>query len=75
MGRLDAPENLPDEVAAEDFEQLGISAEHAWAAGFLPRHHQDPFDRMLAAQALTEDMALISLDEIFDEYGVRRLPL
>lgn len=75
LGRLKAPENLPDELAAEDFESMEVSAEHAWAAGFLPQHHHDPFDRMLAAQALTEQVTFVSVDEIFDLYGVKRLPL
>jgi PIN domain nuclease of toxin-antitoxin system len=39
----------------------------------LPHHHRDPFDRLLAAQALAEDLTLISRDAIFDQYGVKRL--
>jgi len=74
LGRLEVPENLPDEAAAEDFEEMGVSAAHAWAAGFLPPHHQDPFDRILAAQALAQNMTMVSVDEIFDAYGVKRLP-
>ncbi len=38
-----------------------------------PRHHKDPFDRMLIAQALTEDMALVSNEAMFDVFGIRRL--
>ncbi len=75
IGRLDVPETLPDDIGHEDFEELLVSAGHAWTAGFLPPHHQDPFDRMLAAQALEENLTLVSVDEIFDDYGVRRLSL
>ena len=39
----------------------------------LPQHHRDPFDRMLIAQALTEDFTLISNEALFDQYGVKRL--
>jgi PIN domain nuclease of toxin-antitoxin system len=66
----------------------GISGQHSQAAGFgllpihaaqaeqapvLPRHHRDPFDRMLVAQAGSEHMILVSRDDIFDRYRVRRL--
>ena len=46
-GRLDAPEDLLDAVAANDFGTLPITAHHAMAAGRLPAHHPDPFDRCL----------------------------
>jgi len=39
----------------------------------LPFHHRDPFDRMIAAQALVEGISVVSSDAIFDTYGVRRL--
>ena len=39
----------------------------------LPFHHRDPFDRLLAAQALTEDVSLVSGDIAFDPYGVTRI--
>jgi PIN domain nuclease of toxin-antitoxin system len=44
----------------------------AIASGLLPLRHKDPFDRLLAAQALELDLTLISCDTIFDEYGVKR---
>lgn len=55
------------------FRILDITLEHALAAGALPRFHGDPWDRMLIAQALREGMALVSKDEAFDRYGVRRV--
>lgn len=39
----------------------------------LPLHHRDPFDRLLAATCLAEQMTLVSADAVFDEYGVRRI--
>jgi PIN domain nuclease of toxin-antitoxin system len=52
---------------------LGISRAHAIRVASLPWHHRDPFDRMLAAQALEEQVALVARDAVFDGYGVRRL--
>lgn len=59
-------------VAAEGFVMLSVTPEHAEAAGRLPTHHRDPFDRLLAAQALLEDLDLVSVDRHFDPWGVRR---
>jgi len=57
----------------EGFKPLSISIMHSDHAGRLPRHHRDPFDRMLIAQAHLESMAILSNDEVFDRYGVARL--
>ncbi len=55
------------------FIELPVTAAHALRAGFLQGSHRDPFDRMLIAQALTEDMPIISNDKAFDKFPVRRL--
>lgn len=60
-------------VAAEGFAELGISVRHAQHAGNLGGNHRDPFDRMLIAQAMLEDLTLVSNERTFDAYGVRRL--
>ncbi len=52
---------------------LPICVEYADAQAGLPRHHGDPFDRLLAAQALVENIPLISSDPIFDLYNVKRI--
>jgi PIN domain nuclease of toxin-antitoxin system len=52
---------------------LGISKHHAVRVASLPWHHRDPFDRLLTAQALEEDLALLGKDAAFDAYGVRRI--
>jgi PIN domain nuclease of toxin-antitoxin system len=64
---------LPRELAANLFDILPIALAHATFVETLPLHHRDPFDRMLAAQALIEKMALVSVDAAFDVYGVQRL--
>ena len=60
-------------IALQGFNELPISVEHGDRAGSLPDHHRDPFDRMLIAQAMTEDLVLVSNEALFDQYGVRRL--
>ena len=60
-------------VFRSGWEMLPLSAAHAMRAGLLPRVHRDPFDRMLAAQALTEGMTLVSNDERIDAFETRRL--
>jgi len=63
------------EAAIQDqgFVPLAITTRHAQVAGGLPGPHRDPFDRMLIAQAMIEDMVLVSNEAPFDAYGVRRL--
>ena len=74
-GRLDAPEDLLDALAANDIGTLAITAEHAMAAGRLPAHHADPFDRMLVAPAQFEGFTLVSVDRRFSKYEVDLLRL
>jgi PIN domain nuclease of toxin-antitoxin system len=74
-GRLDVPDDLLDAVAANDFETLAITLHHAMAAGRLPAHHADPFDRMLIAQAQIEGLTLVSVDTRFSDYDVELLAL
>jgi PIN domain nuclease of toxin-antitoxin system len=62
-----------DLVAADGFSELPILSEHGIRAGLLPLHHKDPFDRILAAQAQVYASPIISVDGIFDTYGVRRI--
>ncbi|HYK71318.1 MAG TPA: type II toxin-antitoxin system VapC family toxin [Streptosporangiaceae bacterium] len=53
---------------------LPISIAHAIAAGRLPRHHDDPFDRMLIAQAFAEGLTVVTHDKRFTDYHVPTLP-
>ena len=75
VGRLDAPDDLLDALDANAFDTLAITAAHALAAGELPAHHTDPFDRMLIAQARAEGLTLISVDRRFSDYEVDLLSL
>lgn len=60
-------------ISAQGFEALSISLAHAKAAGRLPMIHRDPFDRMLIAQALAEDLAVVTNETLFDRYGMWRV--
>jgi PIN domain nuclease of toxin-antitoxin system len=60
-------------IEREGFQLLAISAEHGIRAGLLPGPHKDPFDRMLIAQAQSENIPIISNEVSFESYGVRRL--
>ena len=66
-------EDFSETLQRYHFEPLAISVEHGRLAGRLAAAHKDPFDRMLAAQALIEDLALVSNDRAFAEFGVRMM--
>ena len=59
--------------ASLEIEVIPVSLEHARLAGSLVHAHKDPFDRMLAAQALLEGLTLVSVDSVFDNFAVARL--
>lgn len=77
IGKLDQARDVALDflgcVRSQGFEELVITAGDAQQAGLLVWPHRDPFDRMLAAQALRASLTLVSSDEIFDEIGVTRL--
>ena len=62
-----------DLLAEERFSEIPFLTEHGIRAGLLPLHHKDPFDRILAAQAQAYASPIVSIDSIFDRYGVRRI--
>jgi PIN domain nuclease of toxin-antitoxin system len=66
-------DNIAGTVAGEGFNELSVSVRHAQRAGNLAGHHRDPFDRMLIAQAILDDLTLVSNERAFDIYGVPRL--
>lgn len=66
-------ENFEEFMSAGGFRILETSARHAIQSGALPLHHKDPFDRLLIAQALDLRVPILSRDDIFDRYGVRRI--
>ena len=74
LGRLPLPDDpakfLLAELGKNRIESLPIVDAHAFQAGSLPRHHRDPFDRMLVAQAQIESLGLISNDPKINLYNV-----
>jgi PIN domain nuclease of toxin-antitoxin system len=58
-------------VRRAGFRELGIRILHAQKAGRWPQAHRDPFDRMLAAQSAVEDVPLVSVDPVFESFGIR----
>lgn len=64
---------LPEQLAVNHFELLHIDLADAARVGSLPWHHRDPFDRLLAAQALHGKLAIVSADPVFRKYGVKRV--
>jgi PIN domain nuclease of toxin-antitoxin system len=60
-------------VADLGLTMMPITVEYADVQAGLPHHHGDPFDRLLAAQALAENLSLVSADSVFDTYGVKRI--
>jgi PIN domain nuclease of toxin-antitoxin system len=60
-------------IADQGFAELPISVHHARLAGEMNIAHKDPFDRLLIAQALAEDMVLVSNEALFDSFAVKRL--
>jgi PIN domain nuclease of toxin-antitoxin system len=64
---------LAESLTEQNFRPLPITIEHGRLGGLLPGQHRDPFDRVLAAQALLEDLPLVSNDPAFREFGVKLL--
>lgn len=78
LGKLSLPQPpqayVPDRVAATGVIPLAIEHSHALAVAALPRHHRDPFDRLLIAQAQLEKVPIMTSDSAFRPYGVRVIP-
>jgi PIN domain nuclease of toxin-antitoxin system len=77
LGKLDLAEPprefMEKRIRHNALKPLAVTLEHSYRLAQLPFHHRDPFDRLLVAQALEEDLALLSIDAILSEYGVRRI--
>ncbi len=77
LGKLPGVSAIVGELAgvieSQGFVGLPISVRHGQAAGALPGPHRDPFDRMLIAQAMLDDLVLVSNDRAFGAYGARLL--
>jgi PIN domain nuclease of toxin-antitoxin system len=77
LGKLDLglpfEELIPDQLEANSIAVLGVEVPHIVRLIKLPLHHRDPFDRIMIAQSLVEDLPVIGMDTAFDLYGVKRL--
>jgi PIN domain nuclease of toxin-antitoxin system len=69
-GKLLAPGDIAGWIEQSNFAPLPIEVEHAVASAELPRHHTDPFDRLLVAQARLEELTLVARDDQIDKYDV-----
>lgn len=70
LGRLHVGGDLVERIEDARFSMLEVTADHAWRVRDMPRHHGDPFDRLLVAQAQAEGLALLTRDAVFDAYDV-----
>ncbi len=75
IGKLQAPDNLMEEIKQHRFTPLDINFKHSQLAGQLPYIHKDPFDRMLIAQAIIEKLILVTKDSFIPQYDVKVLKL
>jgi PIN domain nuclease of toxin-antitoxin system len=77
LGALSLPkapsEYVPYAMRLWSMRTLNITQEHALRAGELPLHHRDPFDRMMIAQAVSEQMILLTADRVIQKYEVEMI--
>ncbi len=70
LGKLKAPNNFEEEMLRHRFDPLNITISHTLAVENLPFHHNDPFDRLLIAQAKMENLSLVTRDKNIMKYDV-----
>jgi PIN domain nuclease of toxin-antitoxin system len=73
LGKLKVPNDIKEKLKHYNFQSLSISLDHGIVAGELPRHHGDPFDRMLIAQAQIENLTLVTRGQDILKYDVPTL--
>jgi PIN domain nuclease of toxin-antitoxin system len=77
LGKLPGAEMFALDFAARvrrmGFHELPVNVEHGQRAGLLPGDHRDPFDRVLIAQSLAENLPVVSNEKLFENYGVQRI--
>jgi PIN domain nuclease of toxin-antitoxin system len=74
LGKLTAPSDFETAIQVSGFQALPVTVAHALAAGGLPPHHRDPFDRMLIAQSQHEGCTMVSRDASLALYGFPLIP-
>jgi PIN domain nuclease of toxin-antitoxin system len=76
LNKLTLPDSyeqfIPQQITLNNIEILTIAFEHLTVVSRLPFHHRDPFDRLLIAQSMSENLQIVSVDTQFDRYGVSR---
>lgn len=74
LGKLRLPQDpetfVPDSLLKTGFTPLPVQHAHALAVANLPQHHNDPFDRLLVAQARLERLTIVTSDRLFESYDV-----
>jgi PIN domain nuclease of toxin-antitoxin system len=77
VGKLNITRLLPDliqqQCQSNDIQLLEVKLEHIYELKDLPNHHSDPFDRMLIAQSIVEEVPILSIDRAFDAYKSQRI--
>ena len=77
LGKLRLPgiidRYLANQMSLNGFEQMEISFRQIMRCASLERHHGDPFDRLLVAQAQEAEVPVVSRDSVFDAYGIKRI--
>jgi PIN domain nuclease of toxin-antitoxin system len=73
LSKLDSPDDLVEQIQANQFKSLPIDLEETLIIETLPTYHQDPFDRILIAQAQLFDLTIITRDRKFEFYDVKLL--
>jgi PIN domain nuclease of toxin-antitoxin system len=73
--KLDIPlaDLVADQTRINDIQILPLKLSHIWTLDTLPYYHKDPFDRLLIAQAITENLIILSIDSVFDSYPIQKL--
>ena len=70
IGRLSVPRDLREHVLRSGVQILRLDADHGLAVADLPMHHRDPFDRLLVAQARSEQLTIVTADRRIASYDV-----
>jgi PIN domain nuclease of toxin-antitoxin system len=72
LGKLSGKiaQDLPSALRRARLPVLGLSLEHTIAAGLLPGPHRDPWDRLIMAQAMVDDLTIVTIDPVFGDYAV-----
>ena len=76
LGKLDLSDDFdvlfPNQLEVNGFEMVPVKTAHLSNLISLPFHHRDPFDRLLIAQTVAENMQIVSVDRVFDSYNISR---